>query len=154
MEHYQCSVKASRPAFPICRFLLPKAQEPLLEAMLRRRKMKMRQYLGHLIRLARREPRKLPTKSRFTTRYQRPRLNLQKVNFRPHGRDWGEFKTIARGCGVSMCRLFVHLLLMDSKSDDSTNAVASKWWVGLREIVPTPAKFLIRTWWIRQKPPD
>ena len=154
MERYRSRTKAYRPAFPICRFLVPKGRQPLLESMLGRRKMTMRQYLRHLISLARREPRKLPVRSRFTTGYQKPRLNLQKVNFRPHGRDWGEFKTIARGCGVSMCRLFVHLLLMDSKTEDPTDAVASRWWVGLREIVPTPAKLLIRTWWIRQKPPD
>lgn len=138
----------------MCRFLVPERRVPLLDRMLSRRRMKMRAYLRHLIALARRVPEKLPRRDRFTAWYQKPRQSLQKVNFRPSGRDWGEFKTIARGCGVSMCRLFVALLELDSEKNDAENAVASGWRVGLRESAPTPAKFLIRRFWIREKPPD
>lgn len=114
----------------------------------------MRGYLKCMLRLARQNPHLLPGKKRITTKYQPSKQRLQKVNFRPEGRDWGEFKTIARGCGVSMCRLFVHLMLRDTEARDSADAVATSIRAALREIVRFPGKTVVRILHIRKKPPD
>ncbi|MCB1324872.1 MAG: DUF1564 family protein [Spirochaetales bacterium] len=154
MRPYRTRVAAKHPKNPPCRFLVPERFQPELKQRLRKQNLDMRGYLKHLLRLARRRPDLLPLKRRITTKYQPNCQQLQKLNFRPEGRDWGEFKTIARGCGVSMCRLFVHLMLLDNDSKADVKAVATSFRTNLREIVLSPGKKVVRILQIRRKPPD
>ena len=154
MKAYRSRTEARHPRNPPCRFLVPDRWKPLLDRHLKQQNTSMRRYLKRLLRMARQNPRSLPCKKRITTRYQPSKQSLQKVNFRPEGRDWGEFKTIARGCGVSMCRLFVHLMLQDKDHLKIRDAVATSIRAALREIVRFPGKKVVRILQNQQKPPD
>ncbi|MCB1325306.1 MAG: DUF1564 family protein [Spirochaetales bacterium] len=84
-------------------------------------------FLPRLIRLAKRHPHLLPYRDQYTTFYQADNQDLQEVNFCPTGPQWAEFKLIARGCSVSNCYLFVHLMLLDANrppSDTSSHEVS------------------------------
>ena len=95
------------------------------------------EYLPRLVRLARRRARQLPRFAKYTAQYQQDGQDLQRVNFRPEGQIWAEFKLIARGCRASMCYLFVYLLLREeawSRADRSANEPSFPFVMDLREI--------------------
>ena len=106
------------------------------------------EYLPRLVRLARRRAHQLPHFSKYTAHYQKDGQDLQKVNFRPEGQIWAEFKLIARGCSASMCYLFVYLLLREeawSRADNSSNEPSLPFKLDLREIArPTGFRFVRR----------
>ena len=108
---------------------------------------KMAEYLPRLIKLARRKARRLPVFSKYTAEYQDDGQDLQKINFRPEGQDWGEFKLIARGCSVSMCYLFVFLLLLEdelARTGNSASEVSPTYRLALREIARHSGVRLLR----------
>ncbi|MCE9501193.1 MAG: DUF1564 domain-containing protein, partial [Leptospira sp.] len=56
------------------------------------------------------------------TQYQDQDTGLQKVNFRPDPADWSELRVIANSYGISMCKLFSRLLLLDHAGVEPTEA--------------------------------
>ena len=143
------SVRPRAPRRPACKFLVPRHLRSLLERRLRRFDQRMLLYLPRLIRLAREAPHGLPRRGHFTTLYQEPALDLQPFNFRVRGEDWGEFKTLARGLGVSMCRLFVALLLLESSSEKEKNEGSTTFRLFLSERIAPGKKRLLRRLRIR-----
>ena len=107
-------------------------------------------YLPHLVRRARARTGQLPRRGHFTTLYQEDALDLKPINFRVSGEVWGEFKTIARGLGVSMCLLFVALLEMDCESNDQVNEGSTKKRIFLAEVISRGARRLSRRLRIRR----
>lgn len=55
----------------------------------------------------------LPEPGKIKTEYQRKKLNLNKVNFRPRNKDWVELGELALAFGKSRCWVFVYLLKLD-----------------------------------------
>ena len=104
-----------KPELARCKALVPARYISVLARRLEARGIPLSRYLPVLLRLARSQAHQLPFQSRFTAFYQEPGQNLQPVNFCVSGQIWGEFKLVARGCSVSMCYLFVHLMLLDEK---------------------------------------
>ena len=53
--------------------------------------------------------------------YQTSGQDLQKKSFYPIGSDWEFFRMAANSCGVSMCFLFVFLMLLDAENFFNTS---------------------------------
>ncbi|MCB1325668.1 MAG: DUF1564 family protein [Spirochaetales bacterium] len=125
---------------------------PLFYRRLRGRKLA--EYLPVLIKLARRQAGRLPVFPKFTAEYQEDGQDLQRINFRPAGQDWGEFKLIARGCSVSMCYLFVFLLLLEdelSRNGNTANEVSLPYRLALNEIARNSGvRFVRRLFFARE----
>ncbi|MCB1325665.1 MAG: DUF1564 family protein [Spirochaetales bacterium] len=136
-----------RPQFARCKILIPERHLEALQTRLRIRGLALSRYLPELLRLARRRAAALPCRARYTTFYQAPGQELQPVNFAVPGQLWGEFKLIARGCGVSNCYLFVFLMLLDAtdgsnmgKDIEDSNSRPMR----MAEIVDKPGISLVR----------
>lgn len=157
MNHARSIQKPDRPELARCKILVPLHLVDRLESRLRTRGLRISDYLPILLRLARRRALALPSVPRYTTFYQAPGQDLQDVNFSVAGRQWGEFKLIARGCNVSMCFLFVHLMLQDTERSRRTGLdgeASLPYQMELREIVEKPGKSIIRSWYAAIFRPD
>ena len=146
-------VRPTQPRRPACKFLVPFHLTGLLERRLRKFGDRMSDYLPYLIRRARGQTGRLPSRGHFTTLYQEDALDLHPVNFRVSGEDWGEFKTIARGLGVSMCLLFVALLEMDGDTMQQASEGSTKTNIFLTEIISEGVKRLRRGLRVRRLRP-
>ena len=121
-ERFSQIRRPRRPPLPRCKVLVPARHLDLLWQILEVKNLQsVARYLPRLIRLAKQYPHLLPYRNQYTTYYQADNQDLQEVNFCPTGPQWAEFKLIARGCGVSNCFLFVHLMLLDANRPSADN---------------------------------
>lgn len=84
----------------------------------------------------------LPEPEKIKTEYQKKKLKLRKVNFRPRNSDWIELGELALAFGKSRCWVFVHLLKLD---------ILGLWKVlvetRMNKVVPTSPRLELKIFW-------
>ncbi len=103
----------------------------------------MRFYLSRVIQSAYCQTAALLSASRINTLYQRPGLDLVRLNVRLPLALWAQFRSLARSHGVSVCYLFVFLVGQDSKDKESVETSTLKQ-LQFREILDLVRKTLYR----------
>ncbi|MCB1324355.1 MAG: DUF1564 family protein [Leptospiraceae bacterium] len=145
------TIHPQKPELARCKALVPARYKSLLAKRLQARRIPLSGYLPVLVRLASSQAHNLPVRPRFTAFYQEPGQDLQPVNFCVSGQLWGEFKLIARGCGVSMCYLFVHLMLLDEQLALASRGRRrnARWTGEVSKSIRLEMKEIVQNSWIR-----
>ena len=97
--------------------LIPEEIWDQFNARLKELSMDKKEYLSFLIRTLRTFVYLGNVNHREHSRleFQERGLNLKKISLRPNDSDWTELRNMAGFCGMSICKFFVELVLLDFK---------------------------------------
>lgn len=97
-------------------FLIPELLLPKFKTHLKEISMSRRKYLHFLLNQFRHlvlDKTAIRHRCRVKFQYQLRGQNLNRVSFCPRDKDWAELKNISHFMGMSMCKMFMILFLMD-----------------------------------------
>ncbi len=123
--------------------LVPQSLFSLLASRLKKEKGGLRLYLSRILRSTHGQAIALPSVSRISTLYQRPGLDLIRLNVRLPSSVWAQLRAVARSRGVSVCCLFTFLLKQDNKNKENVEIPTLKK-LQFREILDLARKTLYR----------